>query len=167
MKKLTIIFTLLVVGLFAHSVFAQDQQKDKEMLIKAAKFLEEKPLDKDAKKIRSWAVTYIIQTDQVSVVLCGGELMEPVLSKKNKNSGDLISQYTIAMAAFKLANPDKKDDENAAQLAGIESALKAYQVMIAENPKTKFDGMDILLSKRDKGELKAAVEAANCAKKDK
>lgn len=167
MKKLNIIIALLIAGLSAQLAFAQDQnQKDKETLIKAARFLEEKPFDKDAKDIRGWAVRYIIETDQVSVLICAGELMEPVLNKKNKNSTELIGQYTIGMAAFKLANPDKKSDENAAQLAGIESMLKAYDAMIAEKPKTKFDGMDALIGKRDKGELKAIIDAANCGKKE-
>ncbi len=167
MKTLCIVIAFLTVGLSAHIVFAQDQnQKDKETLIKAARFLEEKPFDKDAKNIRSWAILYIIETDQVSVVVCGGELMEPILHKKNKNGAELTGQYTIGMAAFKLANPDRKNDENAAQLAGIESMLKAYEAMIAEKPKSKFDGMDTLIAKRDKGELKAIIDAANCGKKE-
>lgn len=150
----------------ASIALAQDQkQKDRDMLIKAARFLEAKPLDKDAKGIRGWAVGFVIETDQVSVVVCGGDLMQPLLEKKNKNSTELIGQYTIGMAAFKLENPDKKDDENSAQLAGIESALKAYEAIIAEKPKTRFPAMDDLIVKRDKGELKALVEAANCTGK--
>jgi len=43
-KKLTFIFALLIIGLSASFTFAQDQkQKDREMLIKASHFLEEKP----------------------------------------------------------------------------------------------------------------------------
>jgi len=166
MKKFAIAFSLLLVGLSAQITLAQDQkQKDRENLIKAARFLETKPLDNDAKSIRAWAVTFIIQTDQVSVTVCGGDLMKPLLDKKNKNGSELIGQYTIGMAAFKLENPDKKDDENAAQFAGLESALKAYEAIIKEKPKTSLAGMDDLIAKRDKGELKGLVDAADCTRK--
>jgi hypothetical protein len=167
MKKTTVIFAMFLIALTAQIGFAQDKKaEDKELLIKASKFLEEKPFDKNAKDIRGWAVNYIILTDQVSILICGGELLTPVLDKKNKNSTELVGQYTIGMAAFKLANPSKKDDENAAQLAGVESMLKAYEAMIAEKPKTKFDGMDALITKRDKGEIKGIIDAANCGKKE-
>ena len=166
MKKLSILFSLLFIAVVSTSINAQDQnQKDRETLIKAARFLEEKPLDEKAKAVRGWAVSFVIKTDQVSVVVCGGDFMKPLLDKKNKNGAELIGQYTIGMAAFKLEHPDSKDDENAAQLAGVESALKAYEAIIKEKPKTSLPGMDDLVSKRNKGELRSLVEAAHCAGK--
>jgi hypothetical protein len=166
MKKLTVFLSLLIIGLVSNSVLAQDQQqKDKDTLIKAARFLENKPFDKDAKGIRAWAAKYVIETDQVSVTVCGGDLMKPILDKKNKNGTKVIGQYIVGMAAFKLENPDKKNDENAAQLAGLESVLKAYEAMIKEKPKTSHDGMDDLIVRRDKSELKGLVDAADCTGK--
>src|SRR3712207_4169705 len=127
MKKFTIILTLLFIALGAQIGFGQNTPSDKETLVKAARFLEQKPFDKDAKKIREWAMLYVIQTKDVSVILCT-DATKTMLDKKNKNSSELLGQYTIGMAAFKLENPDKKTDENAAQLAGFESALKAYEI---------------------------------------
>lgn len=169
MKKLTIIFTLFLIALTAQAGFAQEKVSDQEMqqlLIKASRFLELKPFDKDAEDIRGAAMRYVIETKDVSIIICGGEMMDPILNKKNKYGTELLGQYTIGMAAFKLANPDKKTDENAAQLAGIESMLRAYEAMVAEKPKAKFAGMDALVAKRDKNELKAIVDAADCGKKE-
>jgi len=167
MKKLTILFALLIcVGLTAQTGYGQNSnQDDKETLIKAARFLEAKPFDKDAKRIRGWAISYVIQTKDVSVIVCGGDLTKAALEKKNKYGSEFVGQYTIGMAAFKLENPDKKDDENAAQLAGIESMIRAYETMLKEKSNAKFAGMDELVSKRDRGELKAIVDAADCGKK--
>ncbi|MBS1795656.1 MAG: hypothetical protein JSS81_17505 [Acidobacteria bacterium] len=165
MKKLTIIFALVVIGLTAQSGFGQTTGDDRANLIRAARFLEEKPFDKDAPKMREWAFLYVAQTKDVSVVICAGPLIRPMLEKKNKYGDELLNQYAIAMAAFKLQNPDRKSDENAAQLAGLESALKAYEKMVAGDSKAKYAALDELLAKRDKGELKALVEAADCAKK--
>jgi len=168
MKKSIVTFVLfLCVGLTAQISFGQaTKPSDKEMLVKATRFLEEKPLDKDAKKIREWAMFYVIETKDVSVVLCGGDLTKAALEKKNKHGSELLGQYTFGMAVFKLENSTKATDENAAQLAGLESMLKSYEAMVKENPKAKFAGMDDLIKKRDNGELKALVEAADCGKKD-
>ncbi|MEZ5429357.1 MAG: hypothetical protein R2747_24120 [Pyrinomonadaceae bacterium] len=165
MKKLTIIFALLIVGLTAQTILAQSQgEKDRENLIKASKFLEENPFDKDAKNIRAWAFTWAAETKDVTVIVCGGTA-GPFLDKKVKYGGELLNQYLIAMTAFKLQNPDNAD-ENAAQLAGVESALRAYEKMIAEKPKGKSDKIDELVAKRNSGELAKWVADADCGKKE-
>ena len=76
MKKSIVTFALfLCVELSAQISFGQaTKPSDKETLVKATRFLEEKPLDKDAKKIREWALLYVIETKDVSVVVCGGDL---------------------------------------------------------------------------------------------
>lgn len=143
---------------------AKAQKFGKDDLIKAARFLEERPFDKNADLIRALAVTYVMETDDVTVTVCGGKATEPLLDKKNKNSSVLVSQYTIGMAAFKLQNPQNTNEADA-QKAGIESALKAYEAMIAEKPKTRHPGMDELVAKRNSGDLQAFVSANGC--KDK
>ncbi len=164
MKKLT---TFLFLGgallLFSQALAAQSFGSGE--LIRAAKMLEQDPFGKDAAAIRGLAVRYVIETNDVSVVVCGGEITNPFLEKKNKNSTELIGQYTIALAAFKLQNPDKKNDENAAQLSALESTLRTYEAMIGVKPKTRFPLMDEYIVKRDKSELKALVDAADCGKK--
>jgi hypothetical protein len=69
-------------------------------------------------------------------------------------------QMTFGMAVFKLENPEKKDDEKAAQLAGVESMLRAYETMLAENEKARNTELDSLVTKQKNGELKAIVDAA-------
>ena len=167
MKKLTIIFALFIIALTAQAGFGQDlrsDSNDKEMLIKTARLLEQKPFDKNAKKLRETAFRYIAETNDVSVVVCTGDLTKAALEKKNKYGAELSIQYTIGMAAYKLENAGK-EDENAAQLAGMESMLKSYEAMVKEKPEAKFAGMDDLVAKRDKGELKAMIDAAGCGKK--
>lgn len=161
MKKLTIIFTLLIIGLTAQFTFAQNE---KELTIKTARALEEKPFDKETVKMREKSLRWIIETDQVHIVACSG-VLSPFLDKKNKLGGELTTAYTIGMAAFKLENPDKASDENAAQLAGLETALKSYEVMLKEKPKNKFDAVNELLAKRTDGTLAKYVADAECGKK--
>jgi hypothetical protein len=143
----------------------QDDKDAPETLIKASRFLEQKPLDKDAKKMRSWAVQWLIVTDKVSVTVCS--LLLSGTDKNYKYSSDLFSQYTIGMAAFKLTNPDKATDEDAAQQAGVESALISYESMVIAHPKAKNAFLDDLLAKRSQGTLADYVKENNCKGKDK
>ena len=165
MRRLFALSSLIVLVLFsAGNASAQVAEKDAPAtLIKAAKFLEEKPLDKEAKNIRSWAITWVIQTDKVSVTVC--TLLVSGVDKKYKYSGEIFGQYTIGMAAFKLDNPDKAKDEDAAQMAGIESALTSYEAMVKEQPKAKNTFLDDLVAKLGDGSLPKHVAANNCKSK--
>ena len=152
--------TLLFIGC---TVFAgSSQQSEPQRLIESVKLLEEKPLDKEAKGVRAWAVEWVIATDKVNVKVCALILG---VDKKYKYSSELISQYTVAMAAFKLANPDKANDEDAAQLAGIESAITVYKAIQNSQPKAKNGFMDSLVTKSADGSLAQFVMENNC--KDK
>jgi hypothetical protein len=155
-----IILIVLMASLTSgYSVFQGDPEV--ETLIKSVKHLEEHPLDKDAKEMRRNAMTWVIQTDKVSVILCS--LLLSGVDKKYKY-GDVFGQYTLAMAAFKLANPDKANDDNAAQQAGIDSALIAYESMVKQEPKARNAFLDGLISKRTDGSLAQYVVENNCRK---
>lgn len=155
---------LLTVSLvplaLAHSALQGDPEVD--ALVVAAKFLEEHPLDKSAKDMRSKALVWVIKTDKVSVRMCSLLLGS---DKKYKYNSALLGQYTIAMAAFKLANPEKAADENAVQQAGIDSALAAYDAIVKEKPKERDSFMDGLLAKRTDRSFAKYVLENNCTDK--
>jgi hypothetical protein len=166
MKKLSIIFALLIVALTAQAAFAQSQaDKDRAAFISNTRLLEKKPFDANADAARKWGFKWVGDTNQVSVVLCS-DTLKLIPDKKNKFKGELLMQHLFGIAAFKLENPDQKDDEKAAQLAGLESMLRAYEAMVAANEKAKNAELDALLVKRGNGELKAMIDAADCSKKD-
>jgi len=135
-------------------------QNESEMLIRTVSLLEEKPFDKEVNKMREAALKWLIQTDKVSVTVCS--MMISQIEEKYKYKSDIFTQYTLGMAAFKLNNPDKALDEAAAQLGGIESALRFYEAVGKEKPKTKSAFMDELLARRAAGSLSAYVAASNC-----
>lgn len=156
-----ILLTVLLASLTsAHHVFQGDTEG--ETLIKAVKLLEQNPLDKDAKDMRSKALLWVIQTDKVSVTVCS--LLVSGLDKKYKY-GDVFGQYTIAMASYKLANPEKANDENAVQQAGIESALISYESMVKQQPKARNTFLDGLIARRADGSLVQYVVENNCRNK--
>lgn len=86
---LALILTLSFVGLARET---QDNEiNSPEMLIKAARFLEQKPFDKQAKDVRSRALTWVIATDKVSVTVC--PLFISRIDKKYKYNGEIFGQY--------------------------------------------------------------------------
>jgi hypothetical protein len=164
MKKASIIFALLIVALMTQTAFAQSKkEKDRAAFINNTRLLEKKPFDPNAGAARNWGFKWLIETDDVSVVMCS-DTMKLIPEKKNKYKSELLMQFSFGMAVFKLENPDKKNDENAAQLAGLESMLRTYEAMVAEKPDAKNADLDAMLTKRDNGELKTLVEAAKCKK---
>ena len=165
MKTFVICVALLCFAVIPAPVYGQKQESDAEKLIRASAVLEKKPFDRDAKNLRSWAITYLSTTDEVAIVICGGDLTRPILDQKSKYGPEIFTQYTIAMAAFKLSAPDRKEDEDAAQLAGFNSALKTYEVLLKQYPKARTAAMDDLIAKREKGLLKDLVVALGCGKK--
>lgn len=164
--KTLLIFTILFVGLFVQTTLAQTNKTlDKDTFIKAAKILEQDPFIKDAKKYREVMTFYLIETKDVSLVLCTSDATKAFFDKKYKFSNELFSQNMYGMAVFKLENPDKAKDEKAAQLAGVESLLRTYEAMVNQNPKAKYAAADELLAKRSDGTLAKFVGDADCSKK--
>lgn len=161
MKKLSIFIAVLIIALGAQSAFAQE---GKELVLKTKQALETAPAAKETEKMANASMTWIIETDQVTVGLCTG-VFALFANKKNKNSSDMTSAYTIGMAAFKLENPTKALDEMAAQIAGLELALKVYEALVKEKPKTKYNDVEALLVKRNNGELAALINGIDCAKR--
>ena len=157
MRKLVLPLIFLLVFLVQSSLA---QNSDKDTLIKAAQVLEADPFNSKADDFRKWAMTYIIKTDDVSILVCTSAIT-PLIEKKYKYANEMLAQYSIGMAAFKLTNPGNKDDSSA-QVAGIESAIKAYQSMVKAKPKAQYPAIDDLIAKRDKGELRTFVEGAKC-----
>lgn len=166
MNKLAIIFTLFLTGLFVQEISAQSGKTiDKATFIKAVRILEQDPFIKDAKKYREALTFYLIETKDVSLVLCTSEATKAVFDKKYKFSNELFSQNLFGMAMFKLENPDKSKDEIAAQLAGIESVLRTYEVMVKQNPKAKSAAADNLIVKRNDTTLAKFIADNDCSKK--
>lgn len=150
---------MIVIALTAQAALAQ-----KDLVIKTARALETAPLDKETLKMREKAIRWIIETDEVSVTVCGG-VFSMFSDKKNKNSSEMTAAYTVGLASFRLENPAKASDENATQLSALELALKVYEALVADKPKTKNETVELLLEKRNKGELGTAVTALNCGGK--
>jgi len=161
MRKFAFFVAIIGVVTLVQTTMAQD---NKQNVLDAAKAIEANTKSKEAAGQQERALKWLIETNDVHLIVCG-EVFSLFSDKKNKNSSMMTMGYTIGMGAFKIGSPDKATDENAAQLAGLLLALKAYENGVADNPKTKFDKIETLLQKRTAGELTALVTGFDCGKK--
>lgn len=140
--------------------------EERATAVKAARLLESDPFHKDAKKVREWFLTWLIQVPDISVEICT-DYLSPLFGTKDKNhEAELALQMTLSSAAFIIEHPDQAKDKVAVNLAGLEGTLRMYESVVKNKPKAKNDFLDQLIARREKGELKAYVEdiAANKCK---
>ena len=66
----------------------------------------------------------------------------------------------VAMAAFMIKHPEQQNDSDAQQLAGVESALRAYQAMRIDQPLSMSSALEKLLGMQNRGKLREFVHKA-------
>ena len=158
--NLTLLLALIL--LLLSPVLAQNKRgpstpEERQTAMKAARLLESDPLNKDAKKIREWFTVWLIEVPDIHIELCGAYLGPVLASKKNYDS-EIFAQMMFSSAAFIIEHPEQANDRVAVNLAGLEGALKAYDAILKVKPKARWEFLDELIAKRDKGELRAYVQ---------
>ncbi len=161
MKLLSTLFFCFVISVVGATTTLA--QTEKENVIAAVRALETAPLSSDTSKIAERALKWTVETTEISLVACGNTFTLFSDPKSKEASSLMTMGYMIGMSAYKIQNPTK--DENSVQLAGLETALKAYEAAVKEKPKMKSEKAEALLAQRSKGELAATVNAGECGKK--
>ncbi|HEX9960852.1 MAG TPA: hypothetical protein VGB00_07965 [Pyrinomonadaceae bacterium] len=152
MKKFTISLTLLFLAFSAQIGFGQNTPSNKETIIKAARFLEENPFDKDAKKIRIEAIKSIRQPGIGRFIACSIDF-KSIIPPSYKFRNNLLAVYFIGRAAFVLENPEKSGDPDVSMVGGMESMVKSYEQMVKMNSKAKLAKLDDLTTARKNNSL--------------
>ena len=155
-----LIFTIIL--LLAGADWAQNKRgpstpEERDTAVKAAHLLETDPFHKDAKKIRQWFTVWLIEVPDIHIELCGAYL-GPVLGSNKNYSSEIFSQMMFSSAAYMIEHPDQANDQVAVNLAGLEGALKAYQSILKVKPKARWEFLDDLIARQDKGDLRAYVQ---------
>jgi hypothetical membrane protein len=88
----------------------------------------------------------------IKVYACD-DLLSHGLGDNYPYARDVKLQVMFSAAAFALEHQDKARDDIAQYNAGVEGALRMYEVLLKAKPDTKSVFLDHLLAKRDRGEL--------------
>jgi hypothetical protein len=164
------VFTLLALWFFGACANAQEQGRGPSTAEERAREvaithkLEAAPLDESLHPDRQWAILWLVQVPDINIKLCAGA-MGDYWKSKYKYSPQITTQLTLASAAFIIEHPDKKDDYLAQEVAGVESALRAYQAILKSKPDAKSKALDQLLQKQSDKQLEDYIRdqaAKNC-----
>ena len=144
MKKSIILMTVCCLLALAQISFGQKKTssaEEKATFVKGTKLLEQEPFHKDAKKISQASLFWLIEAPDVSVTLCS----DFIDTGKYKYSPQVTGQFTFAMGAFIIENPDKAKNDKAIYQAGLESVTRMYEAILAAKPKDTNKDLDKLL----------------------
>jgi hypothetical protein len=127
---------------------------------------EANPLGPNAAHEREWVITWVIEIPDVHVNFCSTILDK--LNKTDKKDGTaLLAAMMMSQTEFALQNPDKQTDPLAQYQAGVEGALRVYEVLLKANPKDRQPYLDDLIQRRESGTLQQFVKdrvAVACGK---
>ncbi len=169
-KKLLIVTLVLISGLFVKNAVAQNRgpstPEERKRAVEIATLLENDPFNKDAKKLTSELVFFLVQAPDIHVHLCSD-----VLGDYKKIKGDyspiIVSQLTFSQGRFVIEHPEQADDWYQESMAGVEGVLRTYQNIKRAKPKVKISGLEELLAKQQAGQLADFVRTtlAGCTAK--
>ena len=137
MEKSLLSLALVLPGLLFANVGAAAVSSDEVPALVRA--LEQDPLAPDARQVRAELIRWATDTQDVTITVCA--VLGP------------IPDAGVANGAFKLEDPEQRDDEVAAQLAGIASLLRAYEKLLAADPGARIPEFDTWLQQREDGTL--------------
>jgi hypothetical membrane protein len=145
---------LLACALHIHCTLGRglSTPEERAKAIKIARLLERDPLAKDAPANRQWLLNWIIEIPDIRFKSCVGLLSSDV-GNQYRYSTEVNQQIIFSAAAFRLENPDHLRNDTGAYIAGVEGALRVYEVLVKSVPDAKLAFLDNLLAKRDHGEL--------------
>ena len=143
--------------------------EERAKAIDIARSLEREPLAKDAAANRQWLLNWIIEVPDIRFKSCAG-LLSPDVGDGYRYSAEVNQQIIFSAAAFKLEDLDQRRRSSAdsfkagatrrhlrndtgVYIAGVEGALRVYEVLMKSMPDAKLAFLDDLVAKRDRGEL--------------
>lgn len=123
--------------------------------------LEKNPLSPELKQEREWVQQWVVEMDDIHVVMCT-TVIKPLLEEKNSDPRKaLMLQNLLAMAAWEMQHPKQPIDYTAMQLAGAQGMLRAYQSIAVKDGSYKSPFMESLLTKEKDGTLESYVRAGS------
>ena len=158
-RKMRILYVVLLLS--AVPVAAQKRgpstPEERAKAVQLTRQLETDPLGKSAKDARNWLTLWLIEIPDMTVEFCT-TFLAPLYESKKDFLTEVRIQPMYSQAAFMIENPEKAKDRLTVFTAGLEGALKAYEAILKEKPKSRSAILDDLIAKRDRGELREYVQ---------
>ena len=156
---------LVCVPTVTSAASKRSSPEDLRRFVEVTRSLEQAPLAESLKEDREWALAWLVEAPDVSVTICT-DALGGMYDSDYPHTAEIILQDSFAMGAFAIEHPDKANDPEAQQLAGVEGALSAYRSILRDKPETKSAFLEKLLQTQADGGLRKHVRQAlvNCSK---
>lgn len=114
---------------------------------------------------RFWFIKVVSDVPDISLTVGNVATWCVESMPKGKDVDSLaLFQFMMSAVSFQVQNPAKAKEEEAVDLAGMEGVLRAYENLVAKEPKTRTAKMDEALALRAKGGLPAFVKKLRAEK---
>jgi hypothetical protein len=115
------------------------------------------PVGPNALHERQWVIEWVIEVPDVHVSFCSTILDK--MNKSDKKDGPaLLAAMLMAQTEFAMQHPEMQTNHLAEYQAGVEGALKVYELLLKSNPKDRQPYLDGLIQRRDAGTLAQFIQ---------
>ena len=150
---IVVVLALLVVTSTAMAKPKASTPEERAKAVKLAHELELDPATEESFEKRRWLIKWWEKVPDLTVTIC--DLLGPFPKDDHPYFSLVLAQSMFSGGAFMIEHPDQAQDQVAVQTAGIEGALKVYEVFGKVMPEDRLPYLDDLLKKRDAGTLAA------------
>jgi hypothetical membrane protein len=134
--------------------------EERAKAVALARSLERDPLAENAPVSREWLREWIVEVPEIHFTVCA-DLLGHGLGDGYPYSREVGDQVLFSGATFTIEHRNTRD-RVAVYNAGVEGALRAYEVLLKSRPDARSAFLDGLVAKRQSGEL--ARHVADLAK---
>jgi len=134
---------------------AAQQETDEAKFVRLTRQLEQEPLRDTDKQMRAWMMQWLTETPTLTVTVCNivGLLDQPLVP----NADILFGQTMFGNGAYQIEHPGERSLPLTQQVAGVTSALRSYEALVAKDPDARFDTFDLLLEAEKANRLSAVL----------
>lgn len=137
---------------------ANSTVEERAKAVHLARQLEANPLAAEAKTSREWLNKWLARIPDVQVEVCF-DMLGNFGFEKNKYQTEIAYQMMYGSAVFIIENPGRAADRVAKFQAGIRSALKVYQYILARDGQARSKSLDIILLIQNGDDLDRFINA--------
>ena len=131
---------------------ARSTPEERAQFVSRVRSLESNPLAQNANATRQQLREWTIEVPDIRFKSCPG-LLGPPVGDAYGYSRELNLQVLLSGAVLTIEDPGEARDDAAVYMAGVEGALRAYEVLLKSRPDARLAALDELIEKRDRGEL--------------
>ena len=126
--------------------------QDRARFVALVRLLERDPLAENANARRQQLRAWTIEVPDIRFKACP-DLLGHAVTDVYPYSSEIKLQVLLSGAVLTIEDPGEARDDVAVYTAGVEGALRTYQVLVKSRPDGRLAALDDLAEKRDRGEL--------------